>query len=119
MQGFRVWDKNTGQMYYDEFVIGTDGELYRIVFYSEIEEENVSVFLKPVSMKSCIIMWKSNLKDLADLPIYENDIVESLDGKKYRIRCNEDYEFYAIDECSNVVEINQLNDIKSIDVFIQ
>lgn len=119
MQGFRVWDKNTGQMYYDEFVIGTDGELYRIVFYSEIEEENVSVFLKPVSMKSCIIMWKSNLKDLADLPIYENDIVESLDGKKYRIRCNEDYEFYAIDECCNVVEINQLNDIKSIDVFIQ
>lgn len=81
MQGFRAWDKNTEQMYYDEFVIGTDGELYRIVFYSEIDEENMSVLLEPASMKNCIIMWKSNLKDLAGLPIYENDIVESSDGK--------------------------------------
>lgn len=37
--GVRVWDKNAEQMYYDEFVIVTDGELNRIVFYSEIDEE--------------------------------------------------------------------------------
>lgn len=118
MQGFRVWDKNTEQMYYDEFVIGTDGELYRIVFYSEIDEENMSVLLEPASMKNCIIMWKSNIKDLAGLPIYENDIVESSDGKKYRIRCKEVQEFYAVDECGNIVNINQLNDIESIGISI-
>lgn len=118
MQGFRVWDKNTEQMYYDEFVIGTDGELYKIVFNADIDEENVSVLLEPASMKSCIIMWKSNLRDLTGSPIYENDIVESLDGKKYRIGFNEEQGFYAVDDYSDIVNINQLIEIKSIGISI-
>lgn len=113
MQGFRVWDKNTEQMYYDEFVIGTDGELYRIVFVSEINEENVSVLLEPVSKRNCIVMWKSDYKDMNGSPIYENDIVGSSDGKKYRIKCN-NLSFHLVDENGNFVDINCIRKVKII-----
>ena len=74
MEGLRVWDKFEKKMYYDEFFIGTDGELYRLLSYNNIDEEKYIVNLLPAKNSRYIVMQRSKIKDRCGMPIYELDI---------------------------------------------
>ena len=51
MISYRVWDKKENKMYYDGFLIGPAGELYRISNAIENRKNKYKMTLLPVSME--------------------------------------------------------------------
>lgn len=114
MDGFRVWDLKSEKMYYDDFLIGTEGELYRLISYTNTDEEHYYLHLKPVAMCQFIIMRCSEIKDSMGQQLYENDIIECQDNKKYIIKYDSRYGFFASNEFEKYVELSKLGDFKCV-----
>lgn len=96
MEGFRVWDKIEKKMYYDDFMVGTDGELYRLQSYTSFDEDNYVVNMLPASNSRYIVMRCSGKNDCVNLPIYEFDIMEDKEGKLYKVEYTSEKLFCGI-----------------------
>lgn len=90
MKNFRVWDIENKTMYYDDFFIGTFGELYRLSSYYNINDDKYIVNLKPAKMKMYTIMFSSEICDCNGIILYENDIIETNKKQKYIITYNKE-----------------------------
>ncbi len=108
MEGLRVWDKFEKKMYYDEFFIGTDGELYRLLSYNNIDEEKYIVNLLPAKISRYIVMQRSKIKDRCGIPIYELDIIQDQEGTKYKVRYSDEAGFYGLNENNERCNLNTL-----------
>lgn len=86
MIDFRVWDKKESKMYYDGFLIGTNGELYRIVDAFENLDYTLDVKLIAVNQENYDVMrCLSNRKDQSGGPVYEKDILRYDTGYEFCI----------------------------------
>lgn len=86
MIDFRVWDKKDNKMYYDGFLIGTNGELYRIVDAFENLDYTLDFKLIAVNQENYDVMHcLSNRKDQSGGPVYEKDILRYDSGCEFSI----------------------------------
>lgn len=115
MKQFRVWDKKNKRMYYDNFFIGTFGELYRLSSYFNIDDDKYIVNLKPANMKMYNIMFSSELSDCNGILLYENDIIETNQKKKYIITYNKEKGIFLLKGIDTDVTFEEISgDIKCI-----
>lgn len=115
MKQFRVWDKKNKRMYYDNFFIGTFGELYRLSSYFNIDDDKYIVNLKPANMKMYNIMFSSELSDCNGILLYENDIIETNQKKKYIITYNKGKGIFLLKGIDTDVTFEEISgDIKCI-----
>lgn len=92
---FRVWDKRKRKMYYDEFLMGTDGELYRIIDMYENQDNSYECNLIAVNQENYDIMkCLSNRKDLDNNDIYAKDIIRFESGTELCIESGPNAVFY-------------------------
>lgn len=118
MNGFRVWDLEKEKMYYDEFFMGTSGELYKLESYTNTDETHYSLHLKPAIMRLCIIMRCSGIEDSSGQLIYENDIIECPDKRKYLIKYDDENGFYATSKTENFVHLSELGKFINTGILI-
>ena len=86
MNEFRVWDKKEKKMYYDGFLIGTDGELYRIVNMFENLDYTYDSNLMAVNQENYEVMHcLSGRKDQSCGPVYNKDILRYETGYEFCI----------------------------------
>lgn len=84
MISYRVWDKKEKKMYYDGFLIGTAGELYRISNAMENRKNEYKMTLLPVSMENFDVMrCLSGRKDISHSDVYEKDILRYETGCEF------------------------------------
>lgn len=115
MKEFRVWDNKNNKMHYDDFFIGTLGELYILHSYYNIDEDKYIVNLKPANMKMYSIMFACDIYDCNGSILYEGDIIEINKKKKYILTYNKQkgyYFFKGIDE--NISMDKVIGNIKCI-----
>lgn len=94
MIGFRVWDKEEQKMYYDDFMIGTDGELYRLDSYTSFDEDNYVANMVPADMHRYILMSQYENCDKNGVVLYEQDIIANDDGNKITLNNEETFSMY-------------------------
>ena len=94
MNGFRVWDKNEQKMYYDEFMIGTDGELYQLKEYTNFEDDEYIAHMLPADMHRYIVMRQYEHCDKNGVVLYEQDIIANDDGNKIILNDEETISMY-------------------------
>lgn len=86
MKGFRVWDKKENKMYYDGFLIGTDGELYRVVDAFENLDNSLDYNIIAVNQENYDVMHcLSGRKDQSCGPVYVKDILRYDTGYEFCI----------------------------------
>lgn len=108
MEGFRVWDKIEKKMYYDDFMIGTDGELYKLSSYTDIDEDKFIVNMIPANISRYIIMRKSEIVDTLGNPIYELDIIQDKEKTKLKVEYSDEIGFYGKNEKNDNYSLNLL-----------
>lgn len=82
MKGFRVWDKMEKKMYYDEFLIGTDGELYKLQKYINLDEKRYLIEAAPAENDRYVVMKQYSQCDRYCIVLYEQDIIANDKGDK-------------------------------------
>ncbi|MEJ8737536.1 YopX family protein [Erysipelotrichaceae bacterium HCN-30851] len=82
MKGFRVWDKKEQKMHYDEFLIGTDGELYKLQEYVNLDDKRYLIEAVPAAIRRYMVMQQYIQCDRNGVPLYEQDIVINEKGNK-------------------------------------
>lgn len=76
MNEFRVWDKKENKMYYDGFLIGTSGELYRVVESFENLDNSLDFNIIAVNQENYDVMHcLSGRTDKSCEPVYAKDIL--------------------------------------------
>lgn len=110
LRGFRVWDIVNKRMYYDDFIVGTDGELYKLVSYTNINDEEFIANIIPVNNNNYIVMRKSIFLDKCNRPIYELDIFKDHNGNEYKIKYNDEKGFYAENEKKECFDLDNLKE---------
>lgn len=86
MKAFRVWDKKESKMYYDGFLIGTNGELFRIVDAFENLDDSLDFKLIAVNQENYDVMHcLSGRKDQSCGPVYAKDILRYDTGFEFCI----------------------------------
>lgn len=84
MNEFRVWDKKENKMYYDGFLIGTDGELYRVVDAFENLDNSLDFNIIAVNQENYEVMHcLSGRKDQSCGPVYNKDILRYDTGYEF------------------------------------
>lgn len=96
MKGFRVWDTIEKKMYYDDFMIGNEGEIYQLHSYTN-EGENYIVHMIPANISRYIVMKRSEYVDNLGMPIYELDLLQH-DNITYKVVYSDAEGFRALDE---------------------
>ena len=116
MKGFRVWDKKEKKMYYDDFMIGTDGELYRLQGYTNLSNDKYIANMIPADVHRYIVMRQYDHYDKNGVVLYELDIIANDDGNKIilndeeMISLHEDYDSYiCIGNTFDVKKHTELN----------
>lgn len=76
MNEFRVWDKKENKMYYDGFLIGTSGELYRVVESFENLDNSLDFNIIAVNQENYDVMHcLSGRTDKSCEPVYALAVV--------------------------------------------
>lgn len=115
MKEFRVWDNKNNKMYYDDFFIGTLGELYILHSYFNLDEDKYIVNLKPANMKIYNIMFACDIYDCNGNILYEGDIIEINKKKKYILTYNKQKGYYFLKGTDENISIDKvIGNIKCI-----
>ena len=114
MEGLRVWDLMDKKMYYDDFMIGTDGELYQLLSYTNINEDDYVVNMVPAKTSRYIVMRRSKNTDKHDIPIYEHDFMKGQDGTIYKVEYSDEKGFYGLNEKNECLTVDSLTKFESV-----